>query len=98
MSAPKDHYPQVQEDSHKVIAEFIEHQEQLLGLLGQASIVDINQARVPVSIAKWMKLKLGDTFLFLIAHHYRHVLQAGRALEKEGVGGRKPESFVLSEL
>jgi len=83
MSAPKDHTPQVQEDSHKVIAEFIEQQEKLLELLDKAKEIDMNNSKVPISIAKFIKLKLGDTLLFLIAHNYRHIQQAIRALNAD---------------
>ena len=98
MSSLKDHDPQVNEDSHKVIAELIEQQERLLALLEQASGIDIGKAKVPISIAKFIKLKLGDTFLFLIAHNYRHIMQAGRALEDSNAAGKSLKTFVLSEL
>lgn len=81
MSAPKNHYPVNNSDSHKVIAEFIEQQETLLHLLEMAKAVDLNKATCAISISKLVKLKLGDTFLFYIAHHYRHILQAERALK-----------------
>ncbi len=98
MSSPKDHDPRVQEDSHKVIAEFIEQQEKMIELLNDAKLIDINAVRIPISIAKFIKLKLGDTFLFLIAHNYRHILQAGRALENAKVVGGGLKTFVLSDL
>lgn len=98
MYSPKEHNPQVQEDSHKVIAEFIEQQEKILELLNAAELIDINSVRIPISIAKFIKLKLGDTFLFLIAHNYRHILQAGKALENAKVVGYSLKPFLLSDL
>ena len=90
MSAPKNHRPESNLDSDKVIAEFIDQQERILKLLEQARKIDLEKAKVPVSIAKFIKIKLGDTFRFLIMHNYRHVLQAERALiaveKKEKVG------------
>jgi hypothetical protein len=82
-----------------VIAEFIEQQEKSLALLRKAKRVDLNKIRVPISIAKFIKLKLGDTFLFLVAHNYRHILQADRVLmqvvKKEP---NKLKPFTLSEM
>ena len=83
MSSPKDHSPQSNVDSFLVIGEFIEQQEKLLILLQKARSIDLNKTRIPISISRFIRLKLGDTFLFLIAHNYRHILQAERALTGE---------------
>ena len=64
-----------------MIAEFIDQQEQLLRLISEAGAVDLNSVRVGISLAPIVKLKLGDVFLFLIAHEVRHVDQARRALK-----------------
>lgn len=79
--SPKDHVPVVDLDAPAVIAEFIEQQEQLIIYMRKAKAVNINATRVPVSISKWVRLKLGDTFRFLIAHNERHLLQAKRHLK-----------------
>lgn len=52
------------------------------GSLRKAQATDINATRVPVSISKRIRLKLGDTFRFLIAHNERHILQAKKHLDK----------------
>ena len=80
MSSPKDHVPLVNLNSDEVISEFIEQQERLLSLLGKARQINLEKAKVPISIAKFLKLKLGDVFMFLIAHNHRHVLQVEKAL------------------
>lgn len=82
MQSPKNHQPQNNADSHLVIAEFIEQQEQLLLLMEQARQLDLNTIKVPISIAPFIKLKLGDVFMFLVAHNQRHILQAERAIQK----------------
>ncbi|GEO11052.1 DinB family protein [Segetibacter aerophilus] len=87
MSAPKNHTPTAALDSGKVLSEFISQQEKILVLLQEARKVDIEKAKVPVSIAKFIRLKLGDTFRFIIMHNYRHVLQAERALQKACIEG-----------
>lgn len=82
MQSPKNHQPQNNAESHFVIAEFIEQQEQLLQLLEEAKQLDLNAIKVPISIAPFIKLKLGDVFMFLVAHNQRHVLQAERAIKQ----------------
>ncbi len=75
MKAPKDHRPTFIADSEEVILEFIEQQQKLLELLQLARRIDLGRARVPISIAKFIRLKLGDTFGFLVAHERRHFVQ-----------------------
>lgn len=79
--SPKDHSPVADLNAAAVIAEFIEQQERLIIQLRKAKAVNISATRVPVSISKWVRLKLGDTFRFLIAHNERHLLQAKRHLK-----------------
>jgi hypothetical protein len=76
----KNHIPPADLDAHAVVAEFIQQQETLLTYLKQARRADLNQIKIPISITKWVKLKLGDTFQFLIAHNERHMVQAKRNL------------------
>lgn len=98
MSAPKAHTPISNDNSFEAVATFIDQQEILLSLLQQSMQIDLNKVKVPVSIAKFIKLKLGDVFLFLLAHQYRHLLQIDRALELAGAGVPYTEGFVLSTL
>ena len=81
MKSPKDHRPPARLDVHKVLSEFIEQQEKLMELLTLAHQVDLNTVKVPISIAPFIKLKLGDTFLFYVAHINRHLAQAERAIQ-----------------
>ncbi|HTN07614.1 DinB family protein [Agriterribacter sp.] len=80
--SPKNHSPAPNLNARAVMAEFIQQQEQLMLCLRKAKVTDINATRVPVSISKWIRLKLGDTFRFLIAHNERHMLQAKKHLDK----------------
>lgn len=76
--AIKAHIPPAALDAHSVVSEFIAQLEQLLDHLRQARQADLNAIKVPVSIAGWVKLKLGDVFQFIITHNDRHLLQARR--------------------
>ena len=80
MKAPKNHTPLLNDNSDAAIATFIDQQERMLQLLEKARCVDLRKAKTAISISKLIKLPVGDTFRFLIAHNYRHVLQARRAI------------------
>lgn len=64
----------------QVIAEFLEQQQELLRLLEHARKISLNKTKTSISISKWIKLKLGDTFRFVIYHNQRHLVQAERNL------------------
>jgi uncharacterized damage-inducible protein DinB len=81
MSAPKNHVPVDNLNSAQVIADFIKGQSRLLKFLKQAENNDMGKLRVPISISRFIKLKLGDTFRFLIAHQQRHFVQIDNILK-----------------
>lgn len=63
--------------------EFIAHQNRLLFLLQKAQQVDLGAHRVATSLSKFVRLKLGDTFRFVIAHqerHFQHIERAKNAM------------------
>lgn len=96
IKAPKNYTIQNEGDSDAVIAEFIEQQEKLLLLLKQAKYANLDKIRIPVSIARFIKLRLGDVFMFLIAHNIRHIKQAERAIGSAGKNGAVPANGKLS--
>jgi hypothetical protein len=81
MKTFKGYSPPPALDAHAVVAEFVQQQETLIGYLRQAHESDLNKIRIPVSIAKFIRLKLGDVFQVLIMHNERHLLQARRNLK-----------------
>ena len=85
MKTAKNYQPPAALNSEKVTAEFIEHQNKLLHLLDMARNADMNSIRIPITISKFIKLKLGDTFRFLIAHEQRHLIQARNAIHELGI-------------
>lgn len=68
------------------IERFIEQQKKTLALLEQSKSVSLNRTKTAISISTWIKLKLGDTFRFVIYHNQRHMAQAFRALENAPAG------------
>ncbi|GGD14135.1 DinB family protein [Flavobacterium orientale] len=66
----------------KVLSDFVQHGQTLLRLFEMAKNVDLNKVKTAISLTKWIRLKLGDTFLFMVNHNERHVKQAERVLEE----------------
>jgi hypothetical protein len=64
-----------------VLDKFISQQDIILGLLAKARNTDLSKVKTSISISKWMKLRLGDTFRVVIYHNLRHVIQAKRVLK-----------------
>lgn len=58
-----------------VIDRSISQQIKLLKLLNQSRNVNLNKVKIPTSISKLIRLKLGDTFQFFINHILRHLKQ-----------------------
>ncbi|PQA95300.1 hypothetical protein B0A69_06230 [Chryseobacterium shigense] len=65
----------------RVVEEFIRQQDQLLELLTKARNIDLNKVKTSISISKLIKLKLGDTFRFVIYHNERHILQIKKIMK-----------------
>jgi uncharacterized damage-inducible protein DinB len=84
MKAPSKHIPPVKLNAKEVVEEFMEQQRYLLLLLSKAENIDLGKWRIPITLTKLIKLKLGDTFRFLIAHEQRHMIQIKNAVEELG--------------
>jgi len=80
MTAPKGHRPPERLDVKPVVDDFLDQQQHLLGLLEQAKQKNIGSIRTPISISRFIKLKVGDTFRFLIAHEQRHFVQIANTI------------------
>jgi len=85
MKAPKDHAPHAGYNNIEAIDQFIAGQQKLLRLLKEARNVNMTRLKVPISISKLMKIRLGDTFRFLVAHQQRHFVQISNTLKANGV-------------
>jgi uncharacterized damage-inducible protein DinB len=91
MKSPKNHRPSSHPDVVPVLSVFLQNQRRLLALLEEAKTKDLGAIRIPISLTKLVKLKLGDIFCFLIAHQQRHFLQIEHTLEAlQGVRGKYP--------
>ena len=80
MKAFKAYVPPSSLDGQAVVAKFIQQQQMLINLLRNAKQKNLDKIKIPLTISRFIKLKLGDTFGFIIAHDERHIQQAGRLL------------------
>jgi hypothetical protein len=80
MKTFKDKNPIGSDLDKKTIQRFISQQEQLLNLLDESRKIDLNRTKTAISISKWIKLKLGDTFRVVVYHNERHIMQANKTL------------------
>lgn len=62
---------------------FLDQQEQLLVLLNKAKTININTIKVPTTLGKLVKLRLGDTFGVVINHNTRHLVQAQNQVNQQ---------------
>ncbi|MGC1244102.1 MAG: DinB family protein [Chryseosolibacter sp.] len=76
MKTPADKNPLGSELNVTTIDRFLKQQEMLKSLLNQARQADLTKTKVPISLTKLIKLRLGDTFRFFVYHIERHVIQA----------------------
>lgn len=74
---PRSHQLNIQQ-----LETFLQYQERLLKLLESAHSADLNRLRIPITISRWIRLKLGDTLRFTIGHEQRHLQQIERTLKE----------------
>ena len=79
MKTFKDKNPVNSQLTIQVIERFIRQQNQLLELLDLAKSKNLNAIKTKITIPL-IKLKIGDTFRFLINHNVRHFAQLERVL------------------
>jgi hypothetical protein len=79
--AMKGYIPDIELPALEVLDTFISHQKNLLEVLKLARNYQLNQITIPISIAKFLTLRLADALYFLIIHQERHILQAERNIK-----------------
>jgi len=80
MKTFKDKNPLGSKLDKRTIEEFIRQQNELLSLLERSKNINLNKVKTSISISNLIKLKLGDTFRFLINHNERHIVQAKKTI------------------
>lgn len=76
--APKGYNPLIDKDIAKGDQRklFKESQIELLDLINKSSQVNMRRVKIPISISKAIRLRLGDALLFVTYHNERHIQQA----------------------
>lgn len=72
-----------------VLQEFVELNERFVNIIELAKSRDINSIKIPITISRFIKLKLGDMIRFLVAHQQRHMVQARNTLHAMGIATDK---------
>ena len=80
MKSPADKNPSNSALSATTIDRFIKQQELLRSLLQQSRTANLTKVKVPISITRLIRLRLGDTFRFVVYHNQRHIAQAQRCV------------------
>jgi hypothetical protein len=55
---------------------FESNQIELIKIIDKAELVNLRKVKVPISISKIIRLRLGDALLFVVYHNERHMQQA----------------------
>lgn len=75
MKSPKDKNPFGKSLSKKSIEKLITNLNLFISLLEKSKSKNLEKVKIEISISKFIKLKLGDTFRFIVNHNERHFLQ-----------------------
>ena len=54
---------------------FLEQQNELLTIIEKSEKVNMRRVKIPISISKIIRLRLGDALLFVVYHNQRHMQQ-----------------------
>lgn len=76
--SPKNHNPTIDPKMIKgdEVNAFIENQEKMIGILDLSETVNLKRVKIPISISRIVRLRLGDALMFVIYHNERHIQQA----------------------
>jgi hypothetical protein len=69
----------------QVLKEYIDQKHKLLELLDKSKNTNLNAIKIPITLTKLIRLKLGDALRFLIAHEQRHMVQARNTMKTIGI-------------
>lgn len=75
--APKGHNPSIDPElvQGTELTDFLAQQQELLAIIESSSEVNARKVKIPISISKIVRLRLGDALLFIVYHNERHMQQ-----------------------
>lgn len=89
--SPKQYNPLMNSQLNEIdpIGDFLQNQDELIGILEKAKGVNLRKVKIPISISKIIRLRLGDALQFVIYHNERHVQQIMNIMEHPGFPKKK---------
>ncbi len=63
------------------VSDFEKGQVELLSIIDKATTVNLRKVKVPISISKLIRFRLGDALMFVIFHNERHIQQVINVME-----------------
>lgn len=75
-------------DEH-CVENFIHSQEEMLSVLDKAQEVNLKKIKIPMSISKIIRLRLGDALMFVVYHNERHIQQIKNILSHSNFPKKK---------
>ena len=69
-------------DGHDEVQRFLQQCDALDDILHHVSTKDLQGIRIPFSLSRFVRLRLGDMLRYLVAHNERHLLQAHRVMKQ----------------
>lgn len=78
MSSPKAHNPSGKNITEETIYRLIANMNVLISLLEKSKRKNLEKIKIQVAVAKFLRIRLGDCFRFLVFHNERHLQQAER--------------------
>lgn len=79
MKSPADKLPINNIEVENTLKIFDEQLLKLDQILQKSSGKNLENIRIPISLSRFIRLKIGDVLQFYMAHHLRHLQQAKRA-------------------
>jgi hypothetical protein len=75
--APKGHNPSIDQDlvQGNELTDFLDQQQEFLKIIDGSLGVNLRKVKIPISISKIVRLRLGDALLFITYHNERHMQQ-----------------------
>ncbi len=80
MKTFKDKNPVGSKLDKDTLDRFIAQQQKMIELLNKSKKISLNKTKTSISISKFIKLRLGDTFQFVINHDIRHIIQVEKLM------------------
>lgn len=82
-NAPKNYDPRLKPElvTTTLVNDFLATQQELLSIIESSVAVSLRKVKVPISISKLVRLRLGDALLFVAYHNERHVQQIQNILK-----------------